>query len=85
MAACGNTGLPGRQTREPDRLDGTCLAPTVTVSGDTATLTGTLATWLQRDSAERAAANALGIAHVDNRITVQSFHDSKMDEWDQVC
>jgi osmotically-inducible protein OsmY len=57
----------------------------VTVSGDTATLTGTVATWLQRDSAERAAANAPGIAHVDNRITVQSFHDSKMDEWDEIC
>jgi osmotically-inducible protein OsmY len=58
---------------------------TVTVSGDTATLTGTVGTWLQRDSAERAAANAPGIAHVDNQITVQSFHDSKMDEWDDIC
>jgi osmotically-inducible protein OsmY len=58
---------------------------TVKVSGDTATLTGTVATWLQRDSAERAAANAPGIAHIDNRITVQSFHDSKMDDWDDVC
>jgi osmotically-inducible protein OsmY len=57
----------------------------VTVSGDTATLTGTVSTWLQRDAAERAAANAPGIAHVDNRIKVQSFHDSKMDEWDDVC
>lgn len=54
----------------------------VTVSGNTATLTGTVGTWLQRESAERAAANAPGIAHVDNRITVQPFHDSKMDEWD---
>jgi osmotically-inducible protein OsmY len=58
---------------------------TVTVSGDTATLTGTVGTWLQRDSAERAAANAPGIAHVDDRITVQSFHDSKMDDWDDIC
>jgi osmotically-inducible protein OsmY len=57
---------------------------TVTVSGDTATLTGTVSTWLQRDSAERAAANAPGIAHVDNRILVQSFHDSKMDNWDEL-
>ena len=55
---------------------------TVTVSGDTVTLVGT---WLQRDSAERAAANAPGIAHVDNRIVVQSFHDSKIDEWDDMC
>jgi osmotically-inducible protein OsmY len=58
---------------------------TVTVMGDTATLTGTVATWLQRDSAERAAASAPGIARVDNRIVVQSFHDSKMDDWDEIC
>jgi osmotically-inducible protein OsmY len=58
---------------------------TVTVSGDTATLTGTVGTWLQRESAERAATYAPGIAHVDNLITVQSFHDSKMDDWDDVC
>ena len=58
---------------------------TVTVSGHTATLTGTVGTWLQRDAAERAAAKAPGIGHVDNRITVQSFHDSKMDDWDDIC
>lgn len=58
---------------------------TVTVSGNTATLTGTVGTWLQRDSAERAAANAPGIAQVDNRIAVQSFHDSKFDAWDEMC
>jgi osmotically-inducible protein OsmY len=61
---------------------------TVAVSGDTATLTGTVGTWLQRDSAERAAANAPGIAHIDNRVTVQSFYDTKMDEmddWDESC
>jgi osmotically-inducible protein OsmY len=57
----------------------------VTVSGKTATLTGTVGTWLQRDSAERAAANAPGIAHVDNQIMVQSIHDSKIDEWDEIC
>jgi osmotically-inducible protein OsmY len=44
---------------------------TVTVSGDTAILTGTVGTWLQRESAERAAADAPGIAHVDNRIVVE--------------
>lgn len=58
---------------------------TVTLSGNTATLTGTVGTWLQRDSAERAAASAPGITHVDNRIMVQSLHDSKIDEWDDVC
>jgi len=58
---------------------------TVTVSDNTATLTGTVGTWLQRDCAERAAANAPGIAHVANRIVVQSFDDSKMDDWDDIC
>jgi len=58
---------------------------TVSVTGNTATLTGTLGTWLQRDSAERAAANAPGIAYVDNRISVQSLHDSKMEDWDDLC
>ena len=44
---------------------------TVTVSGDTATLTGTVGTWLQRESPERAAANAPGIGQVENRIMVE--------------
>jgi osmotically-inducible protein OsmY len=46
---------------------------------------GTVATWSQRDSAERAAADAPGIAHVDNQIIVQSFHESKVDAWDDMC
>ncbi len=58
---------------------------TVSVSGNIATLTGSVATCLQRDAAEQAAANAPGIARVDNRILVQSFHDSKIDEWDEMC
>jgi osmotically-inducible protein OsmY len=43
----------------------------VAISGDEAILTGKVGTWLQRESAERAAADAPGIAHVDNRIVVQ--------------
>jgi osmotically-inducible protein OsmY len=43
----------------------------VDVSGHTATLSGTVGTWLQRESAERAAANAPGIAHVANLISIQ--------------
>lgn len=43
----------------------------IAISGDKAVLTGKVATWLQRESAERAAADAPGIAHVDNRIVVQ--------------
>jgi osmotically-inducible protein OsmY len=44
---------------------------TVTISGDRAILTGDVGTWLQRESAERAAADAPGIAHVENRIAVE--------------
>jgi osmotically-inducible protein OsmY len=44
---------------------------TVTISGDKAVLTGTVGTWLQRESAERAAADAPGIAQVENRIVVE--------------
>ena len=73
----------GRALHQTADVDARCI--TVAVSGNTATLTGTVGTWLQRDSAERAAANAPGIAHVDNRITVQSVHDSKMDDWDEIC
>ena len=58
---------------------------TVTVSGDTVTLSGTVGTWLQREAAERAAANAPGIARVENRLVLQSFHDAKTDEWDESC
>ena len=57
----------------------------VTVSGDTATLAGTVGTWLQRESAERVAANSPGIAHVVNRIVVEPFDHSKMDESDEIC
>ena len=57
----------------------------VTVAGDTATLTGTVATWLQRESAERASANAPGIAHVENRITVQPNRELAVDDLDEIC
>ena len=43
----------------------------VTVTGDTAVLTGTVGTWLQREAAEDAAAEAPGIARVDNRLVVE--------------
>jgi osmotically-inducible protein OsmY len=43
---------------------------TVTVKDATVTLTGTVTTWAQRDAAERAATQAPGIEHVDNRIEV---------------
>ena len=43
----------------------------VTVTGDTAVLAGTVGTWLQREAAEEAAAEAPGIARVDNRLVVE--------------
>jgi osmotically-inducible protein OsmY len=44
---------------------------TVTISGDTAILTGHVGSYLQREAAERAAADAPGIAHVTNHIVVE--------------
>lgn len=43
----------------------------VSVDGATATLTGTVSTWLERDSAARAAADAPGIGTVLNHIVVE--------------
>jgi osmotically-inducible protein OsmY len=43
----------------------------VTVSGKKVILTGTVASWLQRESAERAAADAPGVACVENRLIVE--------------
>jgi osmotically-inducible protein OsmY len=54
----------------------------VTVTGDRATLTGTVGTWLQRDTAERAAADAPGIRVVDNRVVVEP---GKAPDQDEIC
>jgi osmotically-inducible protein OsmY len=56
----------------------------VTVTGDRATLTGTARTWLQRDFAERAVANAPGIGHVDNQIVVMPAVEAEGGQ-DEVC
>ena len=58
---------------------------TVAVAGNTATLSGTVDTWLQRECAEGVATAAPGIAHVDNQILVQSFYDAKVTVVDQEC
>jgi osmotically-inducible protein OsmY len=44
---------------------------TVTLDGDRAILAGTVGSWLQRELVERAAADAPGVAHVENRIVVE--------------
>jgi osmotically-inducible protein OsmY len=53
---------------------------TAHAAGDVVTLTGHVGTWLQREIAERAAADAPGIRRVDNQITV----DPPADE-DEIC
>ena len=53
---------------------------TVAVSRDTAILSGTVHTWLQREAAERAAADAPGIRRVDCRILVQPLRTEGPDE-----
>jgi osmotically-inducible protein OsmY len=58
---------------------------TVTLSGDTATLSGTVGTWLQRESAERAAENAPGIRKVVNAIVVEPPAWSAPDAVDEIC
>jgi len=44
---------------------------TVAISGGTAILTGVVGSWLQRESAERAAADAPGVTFVENHIVVE--------------
>ena len=53
----------------------------IRVSGNKAILTGTVGSWLQRESAERAAGDAPGIAEVENRIVVQP----RPGDFDELC
>jgi osmotically-inducible protein OsmY len=48
----------------------------VTVDGTVATLTGRVGSWLQRESAERAAGSAPGITRVDDQIVVMPPDES---------
>jgi osmotically-inducible protein OsmY len=57
----------------------------VVVSGSTVTLTGTVRSWHERDSAERAAMPAPGITHVDNLITVECPEDEDPRAQDEMC
>ena len=56
----------------------------VTVSGSTVILTGSVRSWHERESAERAAMHAPGITRVDNRITV-AWPDDFADVEDEIC
>jgi len=58
----------------------------VVVSGNTVTLTGTVRSWHERESAERAATHAPGITHVENLIAVEcSAEDEDGRIQDEVC
>ena len=58
---------------------------TVTLTGDTATLTGTVGTWLQREAAEHAAADAPGIRDVINSLVVEPPAGAVPDPLDEIC
>jgi osmotically-inducible protein OsmY len=55
----------------------------VDIAGDIATLTGSVASWLQAESAERAAADAPGIREVVNHLTVDSSRAD--DDAEEIC
>ena len=57
----------------------------VTVSEGTVTLTGTVRSWHERESAERAATHAPGITHVDNRISVVPPENMNSRAQDELC
>jgi len=58
---------------------------TVNIAGDRATLMGSVGTWLQRNTAERAAADAPGIRGVDNRIVVEPEMSPAGEPADEIC
>jgi osmotically-inducible protein OsmY len=60
----------------------------VTVSDDVVTLKGTVRSWLQRDTAERAAGSAPGIRRVDDQIVVEPadpVDEQALETADEIC
>lgn len=57
----------------------------VVISGNTVTLTGTVRSWHERESAERAAMHAPGITHVENLIAVEWSEEEDSRALDEVC
>ena len=57
----------------------------VVVSGNTITLTGTVRSWHERESAERAAMHAPGIVNVENRIVVDGSDGEDARGLDEIC
>jgi osmotically-inducible protein OsmY len=58
---------------------------TATVADGVVTLEGVVTTWLQRQSAERAAASAPGVARVVNRVVVEPAISRQPDDVDEFC
>jgi osmotically-inducible protein OsmY len=58
---------------------------TIDISGDVATLSGHVETWLLREAAERAAWSAPGIVRVDNRILVEPALPLAADLAEEIC
>ena len=54
-------------------------------AGNTVTLTGTVRSWHERESAERAAMHAPGITHVENLIAVEWSDDEDARVQDEIC
>lgn len=57
----------------------------VGVTGGEVTLTGTAGSWLQRDAAGRAAADAQGVVSVDNQIVIEPPFDYDSKTSDDLC
>ena len=57
----------------------------VVISGNTVTLTGTVRSWHERESAERAAIHAPGITHVENLIAVEWSEEENARAQDEAC
>jgi osmotically-inducible protein OsmY len=57
----------------------------VTIDHDRAILTGAVGTWIQREIAERAAADAPGILGVDNKIMIEPMQAPAGETEDDIC
>lgn len=57
----------------------------VIVNDEVVTLKGEVASWMQRDAAERAAGSAPGIARVDNQILVVPAEPPELEPTDEIC
>ena len=57
----------------------------VSIHEGVVTLSGVVASWLQRESAERAAGAAPGVVRVDNHIVVAPPEPYELEDVDEIC